>query len=129
MQKGHFMLNPTCFAKPCQTLTIKILSTLFLLMISGWVNAQVAKSTQDLIKELESASATCTGACRTTCSDSATLLADWGTVSGHEQEASIRNINAMYYPLCQLYLRPVARVSNGYFSGISEVVVIKIDAI
>ena len=42
---------------------------------------------------------------------------------------SIRNINAMYYPLCQLYLRPVARVSNGYFSGISEVVVIKIDAI
>jgi hypothetical protein len=41
----------------------------------------------------------------------------------------IRNINAMYYPLCQLYLRPVARVSNGYFSGISEVVVIKIDAI
>lgn len=81
------MLNPTCFAKPCQTLTIKILSTLFLLMISGWVNAQVAKSTQDLIKELESASATCTGACRTTCSDSATLLADWGTVSGHEQEA------------------------------------------
>ena len=32
----------------------------------------------------------------------------------------------MYYPLCQLYLRPVARVSNGYFSGISEVVVIKI---
>lgn len=43
--------------------------------------------------------------------------------------SSIRNINAMYYPLCQLYLRPVARVSNGYFSGISEVVVIKIDAI
>ena len=42
---------------------------------------------------------------------------------------SIRNSNAMYYPLCQLYLRPVARVSNGYFSGISEVVVIKIDAI
>ena len=47
----------------------------------------------------------------------------------HDGTVSIRNINAMYYPLCQLYLRPVARVSNGYFSGISEVVVIKIDAI
>ena len=47
----------------------------------------------------------------------------------YQSLASIRNINAMYYPLCQLYLRPVARVSNGYFSGISEVVVIKIDAI
>ncbi|WP_342632601.1 zincin-like metallopeptidase domain-containing protein [Marinobacter alkaliphilus] len=47
----------------------------------------------------------------------------------YTMEKSIRNINAMYYPLCQLYLRPVARVSNGYFSGISEVVVIKIDAI
>jgi len=31
----------------------------------------------------------------------------------------------MYYPLCQLYLRLVERVLNGYFSEISEVVVIK----
>ena len=39
---------------------------------------------------------------------------------------SMRKINAMYYPLCQLYLRLVARVPNGEFSKVSEVVVVKI---
>lgn len=57
------------------------------------------------------------------------ITADESVLSDPAAGLSIRNINAMYYPLCQLYLRPVARVSNGYFSGISEVVVIKIDAI
>ncbi len=38
---------------------------------------------------------------------------------------SVININAIYYPLYQLYLSLVEHMLNGYFSEISEVAVIK----
>ncbi|MEW9799025.1 hypothetical protein [Alteromonas sp. CYL-A6] len=72
------------------------LSALFL--YSTVVNAQMASTTEDLIKTLQQASTMCSGSCRQVCRQGAEQITGWGTVAGHQQQAAeaMRNCSAAF---------------------------------